>query len=196
MAYTVNEYRVTVRGALDTGEIWNNVWTVLDTVGGQSVTELAAPFHAFYESVFATSISSEASHTGATVKNLNTNVVTELVWEGGVGDDLANLMPTQCAIRVSLSGTGGSRGGPFLAGWSKNAVEQGGFLVGAEQALLIGAAETLFEALEALGWTLRIDKPSTATTTQVTQIRIGQRFDVIRKRAGELAESYAVYNPA
>lgn len=192
MAYTNNEYRINVRGTIGSSEIFSNTWAVLDVVGGQSIAEVAPILRGFYADAYLGQVSSHTSAVGATAKNLGTLVQTELSWEEVVGDDLADLLPTQCGIRVSLTGPLGVHGGPFLAGFSVNATDSEGLYNPASAGIVATALEDMVAALEAAGWNLRIDRPTAATTVAVTQARIGQRFDVIRKRANDLAESYIV----
>lgn len=192
MAYTNNEYRITVRGTLGTGEIFNNVWSVLDVVGGQSIAEVGPLFHAFYTDVAAEELSSHCDIVGATAKNLGTLVQSEFSWENISGSDLDNMLPSQCAVRVSLTGPGGTHGGPFLAGFSINAVNDQGLLDPGHADALVAATVTLAEDLVTAGWALRIDRPSIASTVVASTVRVGERIDVIRKRANELSESYTV----
>lgn len=191
MAYTNDMYRVIVRGTLcDGAESWYNSWTVLDDTGGQDITEITVSLAAFYTAIFDAEISSHTTRQGATARNLGTGVATELAIGTDTGNDLADPMPSQVAVRYSLSGLAGTHGGPFIAGWSKNAGDDAGLLSSANQTVLADALEDFWAAIDGLGWVLAIDRPTAETVDGVVQARVGQRFDVIRKRANDIAEAY------
>ena len=193
MAYTNNEYRVQVRGSLANGtESFINTWTVLDVTTGQDVNELAAIFRDFYIAAAALEMSSWTTIIGARAKNLGTGLVTDLAPFVAVdGDDLADPMPTQIGVRVSLTGPAGLNGGPFIPGWSKNAGDEFGLFSHASQ--LATAAHDLCTDLVAAGWQLRIDRPTLSQTVAVLSGRVGKRFDVIRKRANDIVEGYTAF---
>lgn len=192
MPYAAGAWRITVRGALcDGAESWYNVWTVLDPGGAQDVSELTVPLAALYTDIFDLEISSHTTRVGATARNLLTSATVELAVGSDAGNDLADPMPSQIAARVSLSSSSVVRGGPFIAGWSKNAGDDGGLLSSANQTGLATAVGDFWDAIDTLGWTLAIDRPSVETVVAVASARVGQRFDVIRKRANDIAEAYA-----
>ena len=58
--------------------------------------------------------------------------------------------------------------------------------IAADWATFVGAAETA-------GWEWRLDSPTTDTTFEVVQAKMGSRFDVIRKRANAGPESYTTF---
>lgn len=190
MPYTTNDHEVQVRGTFDNGESWVNVWAFEMQDPGADKADLATALHAFYAEVYLLHISSHTKAVGATVKNLVTDVVTEATWATITGDDLADLLPTQCAVRLSLKALPNINGGPFLAGWSVNATDSDGLLNTSDQTGIQSALATLDDALIAADWRIGIKRPTVTDVALATQGRIGQRFDVIRKRANDLAEGY------
>lgn len=190
MPYTTNDHEVQVRGTFDNGESWVNVWAFQMTDPGADLVDLATALHDFYSDVYLLKISSHTKAVGATVKNLVTDVVTEMTWTTITGDNLSDLLPTQCAIRVSLKAPPNINGGPFIGGWSDNAVDENGLLLTTDQTGLVTALSDFDTALQAIDWAIGIKRPSVTDVALATQGRVGKRFDVIRKRAGDLAESY------
>jgi len=189
MAYTNEMNRLTVRGAFENGEVWTNTWAF---VGTGALQDAVDDFHTFYASVFGGDISSHTTAVGAVNRRLGDGLVTEMDWSTITGDDLADLLPTSSAIRVSLSAGIGHRGGPFISGWSVNAVDANGNLLTAEQTNIADALESLRVDLIGHDYLLGLDSPQDELVREVTQGRVGLRFDVIRKRTNDLAESYAV----
>lgn len=197
MAYTDNEYRVQVRGNVGDSEMWNNTWSFLDLDGAQDPADLGPLLNAFYGDIggFASWLSNDWVTVGATAKNLMTNALIELPWANQTGSSEGELLPTQLAMRVSLSGAAGARGGPFLTGFVVAAVD--GSLIDADCVSdFIGALEQFTASLTANDWQLRIDRPTTNVTAAVLAGRVGERFDVIRKRANDTAESYSTFTVA
>lgn len=192
MAYVAGDYRFTVQGTLGSGEQWINRWAVRDVVGPTERGEVVSALHAMYTDIYLLHISSSAKAVSCQSKNLFTDTVTEEAWEDITGDDLSTLLPTQCAIRASLNSQTGVNGGPFIAGWSDNAVATGGLLEVADQTGLLAAVSGFADALLADDMTLCIERPTTEELVTADRARVGLRFDVIRKRANDLAESYAV----
>lgn len=195
MAYTVNEYRINVRGSFTGGEIWNNTWAVLDVTGGQDIDDAGTIFNVFYEDLtgFTSTMSVDWIAVGATAKNLNTGVTTELVWTPQQGAATAAPLPPQLALRVSLTGVGPVHGGPFLNGFVTSIVDADGQLEGTVRTNIITALETMTDSLSTAGYALRIDRPTAEQTVAVVQGRVGETFDTIRKRRNQLAESYATF---
>ena len=195
MAYTVNEYRVQVRGSLSGSEIWNNTWTFLDTVGSQNISEIATILHTFYADLAGFAQWSNGwSAVGATAKNLNTGVLTELTWEPVTGPSTSGLLPHECGIRVSLTGPGNVHGGPFICGLAQAALDTDGTWEAATITNLLTALETMADSLTTAGWQLRIDRPTADVTVAVTQGRVGSAVDIIRKRGNDIAEQYLSFS--
>lgn len=193
MAFTADDYQVTASGTLAGGEVWYNSWGAIRTDGAATVADLIAQFQAFYADVFALHICNETTLNNISAKNLFTELVTESpVNPVGTGSDSSTApMPNQLAIRVSLKSNPNVNGGPFLAGWSTAAASADGDLLAADHSGLVTAVEDLRDNLVANDWQLAIMSPTASTAYSVDQARIGQRYDIIRKRANERLEDYS-----
>lgn len=195
MAYAAGEWKVNVRGNLAGSEIWSNSWCLIDPTGVQDIQEAGDILHAFYEDIagFASWLGASWNTVGASAKALNTGLVQELVWATETGSSASEPLPQQLAIRISLQ-SAFARGGPFLSGFTTNAI---GSTAGSVDAALIGdfvgALETMTASLTTAGWQLGLDQPTTLTATQVTGGRIGNRWDVIRKRANDVHDTYTSF---
>lgn len=190
MAYAATEYRIQVRGALlDGAESFYNTWTVLDEGATSDIDDVFAALHDMYAAFAAQEMSSHTTVLGATARQLSTGLLSEATWATITGDDLANPLPSQMAVRISLSAGAGVRGGPFIPGWSINSGDGDGKYQHA--AALATAVGDFTNDLNTAGWQLRLDQPTLEQTAQVTSGRVGARFDVIRKRANDVAETYS-----
>lgn len=189
MPYTNDQYRVTVEGNLGSGETFSNTWTFIDDTTGQDVQNAVDLLHDFY-GTWDQWIDNSASATMARARNLGTNVETIMGWTAVPGTNTNELLPTQLAVRVSLNTASGLNGGPFLAGWSSQTVTTGGLCITDVQDDVLAGMEALNAALQSAGWRIGIDRPTVPQVSPATRVRIGRRFDVIRKRANDLSESY------
>lgn len=192
MAYTNDEFRVEITGNGTSGEVWSNTWSARDNEGSQDPQDFVDILHEFYTDLFgfAVPISNDTSAVRAVIRNLGSGLVTEGGWGTLTGAGGGVPLPTQLAIRVSLS-AGLHRGGPYLTGFTVGVVDTDSTLTVGFKSDLIGALETMFASLDSAQWSLCIDRPTSLTMQQVTACRIGDRFDVIRKRANDIAEAYA-----
>lgn len=189
MAYTDDEYRVTIRGTVGPAEEWANTWSFLDVSSDDAIADAVTRFHTFYGALLE--IQSTSYHVlTCAIKNLGTGVTVFPIWEDQVGTNGAQLLPTQLAVRVSLDDNAGHRGGPFLCGFTEGNNADNGLLSSTHQTLIAGAVDSLAANLVTDGLQLRIDRPSVAGTVVALQCRVGQRFDVIRKRGNDTVESY------
>lgn len=193
VAYVAGDYRFIISGNLDNGEIWSNTWASRGITNSTERDACIPAFHSFYEAVYADKISSHCHAVRCVSRNLFTDEVVEQAWVTIDGDDLADLLPTQCAVRVSLNSQDGHSGGPFIAGWSVNAAQEDGLLEPFSATVVADAMDDLANDLRTAGaFGLGVDSIKDSVVYQVDRGRVGQRFDVIRKRANDLAESYAV----
>lgn len=194
--YEANDYRVQVRGNVGDSESWVNTWSfkgsgpVLDDIDA-----IANRLNALYDSWagFASWQSTAYSHVGATLKVLATGDTIELDWDGANGSAPSELLPTQLAMRVSLTALGGVHGGPFLTGFVVLAVD-GSLIDDDLVGDFIGALETFTGGLTTDGLVLGIDRPTIEEVAIVTAGRVGHRFDVISKRANDTAEAYSTFD--
>lgn len=190
MAYADGDYRFVVRGNFST-EQWNNVWSFRQTAPpAGDIQDIADALHAFYLANDVGNLMSAAwSAVGCTAHDLFAGDSIELDFTtiGGTG---ADPLPPQCAIRLSITSAPNIRGGPFLCGFDVNQVDGAGGATSACIAELQTNANALFAAAQTALFELCVDSPSTPALATATAARLGERFDVIRKRANDLAESY------
>lgn len=191
MAYVAGDFRFRVSGTFDNGESWVNTWAFRNIADGTLREATVSDLHAFYAAAFLASVSSHTHAVACTSKNLFTGSTIEEDWESISGDDLADLLPTQCAVRISLNSQSGVNGGPFLAGFSVNAVDENGDLVVGERTVLTSALGGLAESELSGGRQLGIERATVPEVVVASRGRVGTRFDVIRKRANDRAESYS-----
>lgn len=191
MAYTADDWRVQVRGDLPGGEIWVNTWTFRATDPGASIDDVGTAMHAFYDDLKSNFHNTLWKAVGATWKNLLGGNHGDFAWATITGTDGDDSLPNQDGIRVSLSGPGGVRGGPFLPGWDLGSLTATGMLNTTAVTDLMTALGTLNTSLQANDWAIAIDRPSVPSIVVATTARVGNRFDVIRRRANQQAESYS-----
>jgi len=192
VAFTSNDFRFIVRGTFDNGEVWFNRFAAQRTDGGADPQDVVDALNAMYSDIYSTSISSHTQAVGATYQQLSGPGAVEATWPVLTGDDLADLLPTECAIRLSLSTASGVRGGPFLAGWSVNAVDADGQLVDGIAGDVVGFYAAFYASAVAADWIPAIERPTASTLNLINRARVGETFDVIRKRRNALAEAYEV----
>lgn len=197
MAYVDGAYRFQVRGHNGTAEVWNNTFTAFDPTAAQNPQEVATRLRAFYSAIHGeTGFSGSAGSDGCTIKDLFSGISSEASWAATVGAGSGTRLPPQLAVRISLRANSVD-GGPFLSGFTTAAVETVGPAV--DDALIADIATSwngMVEGLTSDGWVLHLDRPSVPGTLQVTQATIGNRFDVIRKRANDLVEERTVMQVA
>lgn len=191
MAYTAGDLLITVRGNLAPAEIWTNTWAFKVSGGAPDWPAVVDALEVFYGALASTWFPNEYTAVGATVKALDTGISTEATWALITGVNAQDILPTQLAVRVSLSDDAGHQGGPFLAGWSKQASAEDGVIDTGVVTDIIDGMDTLNTAVVAADFVIGIHRPTTLTVVEATQARVGQRFDVIRKRSNNNAEAYA-----
>lgn len=191
MAYTDDEYKATVHGVVGDSELWVNTWSFLNITEADPVFRIVQKLRQFYDDLLEI-MCDQWQVTGITVRNLGTEVSSDPTYEEQVGASGNDLLPTQLAVRVSLDDLIGHRGGPFLSGWQTGSVTTNGLLEPSHQAIVSTAVDDLAQALEDNGMQLRIDRPTALTTVGALRSKVGQRFDVIRKRSNDTPESYIV----
>lgn len=191
MAYSAGDLLITVRGNLDPAEIWTNTWAFKVDGLNPDYLQVVDALEVFYGALATDWLPVEFTAVGATVKALDTGISTEASWNLITGQNVQDILPTQLAVRVSLSGAGGVQGGPFLPGWSKQASAEDGVIDSGAVTDIIDGIDTLNTAVQAADFVIGIHRPTNSTVVQATQARVGQRFDVIRKRSNNNAEAYA-----
>lgn len=193
MAYTSENDIVIVRGGLPSGEVWANTWSLIvdpDTVDYVAVKDA---FHALYDEM-ATGVApifgEEWSATSYTRRHPSTGFVETPAWSLIEGANANDHLPTECAIRVSINDAEGGRGGPFLAGFTVDTVTADGLFKGAYQNVIHDALQALVTDLADANAAVGLNHPTSETITLAAQARVGQVFDVIRRRRSDIAENY------
>lgn len=188
MAYDNGDFRIRVDGVVAT-EQWANTWTVHRTDPGAAIQDAVDAFHAFYEDIATLAWSAECSARAAHWKQLNTAAHGDGAWTTVVGALAQKMLPPEVAVRVSLSDDLGARGGPFLAGFTVGSLDDDGHFQNAAD--VVTAVSDLATALAADDWQIVIDRPTLVGVSVATLVRVGEVYDVIRKRRNELPENYA-----
>lgn len=193
MPYTNDHYLILVEG--DTGGLdsFVNTWAVEDVGAVQDPQDAVDIIHAFYDGINDEQ-SAAYQALSASIVHLIDGTKTEADWAAVVGGDASPVLPTQIAVRLSLRGALNVNGGPFLPGWSNAANDGGGILTATAQADIETAFTALRDAMTAADWRLCINRPTVEDLAPVFQAKVGRRFDVIRRRANEQPEQYAVIN--
>ena len=111
-------------------------------------------------------------------------------WDLVSGDAESNPLPTECALRISLSAAGNRHGGPFISGFGAGFQDADGQFTSSEAVIFRNQVNALITDLAAVDFELRLDSPTDELTLPLTGARIGRTFDVIRKRRNKIAEEY------
>lgn len=190
VAYSAGDTLIVVRGNLGTSEQFTNTWAVRRTDPGADIADVGTALHTLYAAIAVNGQSSFCETVGASWRDLQAAEVGDFTWASIDGDDLDDLLPTECAIRVSLTASDRTRGGCFLAGMSVNSVENDGRFLASFAANIVDAVDTFRASLVSADWDLGIHSPTTETVKQAASARIGLVFDVIRRRRDNLAEAF------
>lgn len=189
MAYIDGDIRVNVQGTLHGNEIWSNTWAVEGAVGLALKTEAVNRIHNFYSQI-SSAMTVEWHAQVATVTDLFANSSQDIFFDDVDGAEVDAELPQQLAVRISLTAGVGVQGGPFLAGFTTAALAADGLVDSVTQTLIADEVEDLAEELDAEGLALALDSPTNTALFTVHTVRVGQRFDVIRKRSNDVLESY------
>lgn len=196
MAYATGDTRIIIRGSTGGSEEWSNTWTVF--LGTGTVQQALDSFHDFYSTLFGISndlYSETTTAAQARVIDLESNVEVPGTWlfvDGGFVDES---LPTECALRVSLTDATGTRGGPFLPAPVVGTCSDTGLFDTGFQTTVIDALTALWQSLFDDDIVLSLDHTTDEVTEVVTSIRVGQVFDVMRSRRRDLVENYATATP-
>jgi len=189
MAYDTDMYAIRIDGTLPGGETFSNTWTVDGTAGTPDVQDAIDDLHDFYTDLAAAAWTAQVSAVSAHWRKLNGTTHGDGSWTPITGANAGPNLPTECALRVSLTGIDGSRGGPFLAGFRAGDLDTNGTsAIASDIKDLVVALNT---ALTGHDFQLSIDKPTSSSVVAAAQVRVGEVFDVIRRRRNDLPENYA-----
>lgn len=191
MAYVAGDFLVEVRGTTTGGEIWSNTWGFTGVTTSTEEQDVVTALHSFYNDMAAV-CSNEWTAQVATGRNLFANTSDDYDFEEIVGTLTGNNLPSQCAIRVSLTAEGNVQGGPFLTGFTVAALDASGLIASGTSSVIVTEVDELNTLVLAAGGFLAIHRPTVLSMSTVTKARVGQRFDIIRKRANDILEAYTV----
>lgn len=190
MAYDNNMWTVRVDGVTATSESWANTWCFHRTDPAATIDDVITALHTFYDDLATGFWTAQTSAESATWRQLNTGDVGAGTWASIVGANAGPLLPPECAIRVSLSAPGNHRGGPFLTGFRSGSLDADGSFTGA--AGVVTLVTDMQTALLADDWEIAIHGVKDLTTWIADKVRVGEVYDVIRRRRNQLPENYAV----
>lgn len=192
MAYSAFHFKINITGMAGPSEQWSNDWAVIDfeeTPG--DVDDVVQALHDAYDA-WTIWQGDEYTAVAARSTQLLTGIQVEHSWATITGVSTQDILPTQLALRASLNTTAGVNGGPFLAGWSKQASGSDGLVVTTVQQDVVDEVVTLQTAIGLAGWRLGIHRPTLEIVVPAVRVRSGQRFDVIRKRGNDTPENYVI----
>jgi hypothetical protein len=192
MPYDLNDLAVTVTGTLFGGEVWSNSWAFKSTAPSPDPQDAVDILHEFYTFLYTNlpAISNECAAVDADARILSTPADVTVSWESVTGGGGFNLIPTECALRLSMTGVDGAKGGPFLAGFGTAGIGDGGVISSGYKAEVTSALTAMAADLVASDWTLGLRRPTVTEVEEVVSVRVGQVFDAIRRRRNDLPENY------
>lgn len=191
--YGANDLAVVVTGTLNSAESWSNSWAFTSTVTPDDAQDVVDILHAFYAHLAddLPVLSDEWLAVDARAVALAGPVEVPVTWTTIDGEQGENMLPTECALRLSATGVDGARGGPFLAGFTTACVDADGTLLASYKAEVVACVQALADDLVASDYTLALRRPGPAVLEEVLTVRVGEVFDVIRKRRNDLPENYS-----
>lgn len=192
MAYAAGDALVRVEGILAGSEGFANVWAFKSVSNASDAQDVADALHTFYDSYFTSHSTARASVVTCSYTPLFTGGNIALTWAQIDGAVATDLLPTECALRLSFrSLPGGTRGGPFLPGFCVNALDQDGMLDStAHTNMTTYVGDLVADVAGSTPAQMGIHSPTTESVIEATSIRVGRVFDVIRKRRNDLPENY------
>lgn len=191
--------QVTCGGNLAGGEVWANVWHVINDDGLEVNTAaadtIANNFRDFYASTADHRVSGWTMNqiTVRDISEAGQNVFTpNIVAVQGVRADPP--LPYECAIVVTLHtglNTRRGRGRSFQAGWATTACVKSAsgapILLAAAQTQLATAAQDLLLDSETDGWEVGVASRADSVTRPVTGGYVDNGWDTIRQRSDDIA---------
>lgn len=194
MAYTDGMNLVIIRGNLGSAEVWSNTWAIDSDPLTVDYAAVRDAFQAFYSELAtgaAPIFGEEWSAVSYQRRDLFVGATDEPSWEELEGTNGADMLPYECALRISLTAGPGHRGGPFLAGMTVESLQStGGLMKVAYQNVIHDALSALVSDLGDANAALGLHRPTTTTVGVVGTYKVGQVFDVIRRRRNQQLESY------
>jgi hypothetical protein len=191
MAYTDDDFQVRVEGTLGASESFANTWTFQRTDPGADVDNLTGPLHDFYDFLATSYWTDRVTATNASWRALDGSSSGDGTWALITGSAAGVLIPTECALRVTIRSFDNRLGGPFLAGFRSADLSEEGTFDTSVTSDIADALVTMIGDLETGDWRVALDKPSSPERTDLaSSLRVGGVFDVIRRRRNQLPEQY------
>lgn len=191
MAYSPEDHSVVVRGNLPGGEVWANTWAYDAATLTGDHQDVADAFHQLYEDLAAV-MTDPWTASQVSVRNLSSGDEVPVSWANIIAGLTNDAIPPECALRISLRAAGSVRGGPFISGWSIQVLDPAGNIDDPNRDIVVAAFTTFFATLAALDVFLSINRPTLEVLAHVVDARVGQVFDVIRRRRNSLNEDYVL----
>lgn len=189
MPWSNESYQVTCTGELPGDDEFSNTWSFNKADPGADIADLEAGLIGFYSAI-EDRLSPEWILTNMRIKNLGTGVYVDQPQAALAGTAVGDPLPPQCAVRVSLKAPPNINGGPFLAGFATDALDSNGQVLAAAADDIADQVVIMQNNLAGNDWLLGIARPSLEQIATATLVRVGLRWDVIRRRASDQAEFY------
>lgn len=193
MAYNDGDYLFTVRGTMAGSEEFSNTWACKSVDQGTNLTAVVDALNTFYDTLAtgATPIwNDETVISSLRAQDLFVGEDVPVVWNSITGNSNTVLMPTECSLRISLSGGGRHRGGPFLPPMRSASLDKDGRVLTGYQSAVADALVGLLNDVDAAGAQVALHAPSLTAVVDLTSAKVGRVFDAIRRRRNELPEDY------
>lgn len=192
MAYTADDWRFIIEGMVGPSEAFSNTWAFTDVASTGDPQDIANHLNQFYLDL-AGLWSPAIKVNTCRYRNLSTTVETVASFTPVVGSASSDMLPSQCAMRVSLNSALGKNGGPFLPAFCIAEVSSAddGLLPTATQTTITTALTNLNNNVTSDDWVIGIDRPTVPEVVNAARGRIGRRYDVIRKRSNDTPEAYS-----
>lgn len=194
MAYAAGDALVRVEGTLAGSEAFANVWAFKSVSNASDAQDVADQLHTFYDAYFTAHSTDRATVVSCSYTPLFTGGNIALDWTTITGAVATDLLPTECALRLSFRTLpGNTRGGPFLPGFCVNALDADGMLDStAHTNMTTYVSDLVADIAGSTPAQPGIHSPTTTSVIEATSIRVGRVFDVIRKRRNDLPENYTI----
>lgn len=191
MAYGAGDWMLIVRGATGTTEEWSNTWcTIANPVDVQA---MVGALHDFYDNTIGDASNRWSTTTTAAqirVVDLFTGDDEVVNWPNIAGPGGDDSLPSECAIRVSISAADNRHGGPYLPAPNLSVLDANGLVNATSQDFIRDALTTLLADWDALDVQLGLNSPGDLSVRPATAVRVGRVFDAMRSRRSDLVENY------
>lgn len=195
MAYASGDILMRIEGTLAGAESFANTWAFKDVASAAEAQDVADALHAFYADIADPWWMNNVDAVNASYRDLFGGGTFALAWTTITGATASNLLPTECALRLSIRTLPlNSRGGPFLAGFGQNSIDDDGTLLTGAQTAIVTALDNLATALAGTTTPARLGlhRPTSTDVVAASSVRVGVVFDAIRRRRNDLPENYAI----